>query len=71
VSAAVDCVHHAVGVLRQGKGAETANRLLIEVVPVLNRLAASVAELKQFAPASDPARLEAEAVLKLFREGGQ
>jgi hypothetical protein len=70
VSRAGDIITEAANALRAGNYApNTANDLLLDVKPVVERLAAALAEVKQFAPATDPARVEAEAALRQYREG--
>lgn len=65
-----DIITEAANQLRAAKPAShSANDLLLDVHPTVARLAAALAEVKQFAPATDPARVEAEAALRQYREG--
>lgn len=67
--AVINAINQAIGALRVNNCPNAANDLILDVIPAVTRLAAALAETKALLPANDPARIEAEAVLKIFREG--
>jgi hypothetical protein len=66
---AIEAIAVACERLRQAGQVHAANELALETRPTLERLAASLAEIRTLVPAGDPARIEADAALKQYREG--